>query len=322
MTVPLQHNYAETSCCQTIPTTMEELARDLAVVPMLLVNAYLVGDSRSWVLIDSGTPGSADTVKRAAEARFGPQARPRGIVLTHGHFDHAGSANDLAQMWNVPVYASRLEHPYLTGRSSYPPLDPTAPGAFSALTRFLSPKVPPVTARLAELTASVLPEIGLADWEIVETPGHTPGHVSFFRRSDGTLLAGDALTTVDMDNLLGLLTKHRQVCRPPAPATTDWPQARQSVQALAALPVFLIAAGHGAPMANVHAELTELAEHFPIPEHGRYVPESARADESGVTYLPPPPPDKTPRIAAGVAAAVVLSAVGALLLKINTRRQS
>jgi len=300
---------------------MEEIARDLAVVPMSFVNAYLLGDSRSWVLIDSGMPGNAKKIKEAAEARFGPAARPQAIVLTHGHFDHAGSAKDLAEMWDVQVYAHRLERPYLTGQSQYPPLDPSAPGAFSALSRFFPSKAPFVGDRYAEL-AKNLPELGLSDWELVETPGHTAGHVSFFRRSDGTLIAGDALTTVNMDNAVDLITKRQQVSRPPTPGTPDWPQARKSVQALNALPVRLIAAGHGVPMSLIADQLKQLAENFPVPEYGRYVSESARADETGVTYLPTAPPDRVLRALTGVAAGVVLAGAGVWLLKKATQNKN
>lgn len=293
---------------------MEEIARDLAVIPLSIVNAYLVGDSRSWVLVDSGMPGNAGKIKAAAEKRFGPEARPRAILLTHGHFDHAGSSKELADLWDVPVYAHPLERPYLTGASQYPPLDTSAPGFFSLMARAFRSKTVYVGARLADL-GSNLPELGMSDWELVRTPGHTPGHVSFFRRSDSTLLAGDALTTVNIDNPIDLITKRQQVCRPPTPGTPDWEQARQSVQAINALHPRLIAAGHGTPMSVVSDQLNELANHFPVPKYGRYVRQPARADETGVTYLPPEPPDRLVRATTGVAAALILGGVGAFLLR-------
>src|SRR5579884_2544433 len=110
---------------------MEEIARDVAIVPMLIVNAYLVGTPDNWVLVDTGTPGNARKIRKAAEARFGPNATPKAILLTHGHFDHAGSVRDLLTLWPVKVYAHRREWPFLTGKSNYPPMDPTAPGFFS-----------------------------------------------------------------------------------------------------------------------------------------------------------------------------------------------
>ena len=292
---------------------MQEIATDLAVLPLSVVNAYLLGDARSWVLVDSGMPGNAMKIKEAAEARFGPGARPRAIVLTHGHFDHAGSASELAELWDVQVYAHRLERPYLTGRSEYPPMDPSAPGFFSVLSRFFPSKTPTVDERFVELSNN-LPELGLSDWELLETPGHTAGHVSFFRRRDGALLAGDALTTVNMDNAIDLIGKRQQVCRPPTPGTSNWQQARESVQKLNALPVSLIAPGHGVPMSSFADQLKRLAEYFPIPEHGRYVRTPARADETGVVYLPPKPPDRMLRAIAGVAAAAALVSAGTVLL--------
>ena len=295
---------------------MEEIAHEVAVVTMIIANAYLVGNSRNWVLVDSGTPGNAGKIKEAAEARFGPGAKPRAILLTHGHFDHAGSAPDLAREWNVRVYTHRLEWPYLSGKSSYPPHDPTAPGFFSFLVRFFPSSTVDLGERLEEL-ANNLPALGLEDWQVLFTPGHTPGHVAFYRQRDGVLLAGDALTTTNLDNVFDTLLKRKQVCRPPAAATPDWQQARRSVQLLAGLRPKVIGAGHGSPMQSAADELQALANRFPIPSHGRYVREAARADESGITYLPPPPFDPVPKIAAGVAAAAVLA--GAAVLKKRRR---
>src|SRR5437764_4264871 len=90
--------------CTKMASAMYEIAPELAVVPMLIANAYLAGNARSWVLVDSGVPGSHRPIRRAAAKRFGPGARPQAIVLTHGHRDHAGSAGVLADEWGVPVY--------------------------------------------------------------------------------------------------------------------------------------------------------------------------------------------------------------------------
>ena len=128
LTFPVCRRFAETGSGLRSLKRVEEIAPDVAVVPIMIVNAYLVGKAQSWVLVDSGTPGNEDKVQQAAEARFGSGAKPNAIVLTHGHFDHAGSAKALAERWGVRIYAQRLELPYLTGRSAYPPLDPTAPG--------------------------------------------------------------------------------------------------------------------------------------------------------------------------------------------------
>src|SRR3954471_24854509 len=105
------------------------IARDVACLELSIVNVYLVGPPQSgdggWVLVDTGLPTSHGAIVHEAERRFGYRAHPSAIVLTHGHVDHAGSVRELAELWDVPVYAHRLEAPYLTGQSDYPPGDPT-----------------------------------------------------------------------------------------------------------------------------------------------------------------------------------------------------
>jgi glyoxylase-like metal-dependent hydrolase (beta-lactamase superfamily II) len=265
---------------------MYEIASDVAVVPMLIANAYLAGSAKSWVLVDSGIPGSQRAIRRAAARRFGSGARPKAIVLTHGHFDHAGSAGVLAGEWDVPVYVHLLEFPFLTGRSHYPPLDSTPPGFFCWLSRLFPSRTVNLGSRLAALDLE-RPPVGMEGWECHYTPGHTMGHVAFFRREGAVLLAGDSVTTMNLDSFWGTVMKRREICRPPVPATMDWERARRSVELLAALRPRVLAAGHGAPIQNAADELQRLAERFAVPVRGRYVREAVRADETGVTYLPP-----------------------------------
>ena len=244
---------------------MREIAPDVAIVPTLIANAYLVGDAASWVLVDACTPGNERRIQRAAERRFGRGSRPRAILLTHGHFDHAGSAAPLADAWGVRIYAHSLELPYLTGRALYPPFDLTSPGFFTRIARFF----PTSTVNLGARVSCLEPEQampGLPDWEMIATPGHTRGHVSFFRRSDGVLLAGDAVTTMNLDSFWapspGASGCAGHPC--PPPLTGNLPD--KSVEVLASLRPSLIAAGHGVPMRDAADELSRLAENFPLPE--------------------------------------------------------
>src|SRR5450631_2302730 len=78
---------------------------------------------RQWTLIDAGVPGLGSLIESAASERFGQDARPAAIVMTHGHFDHVGVLEKLAEKWDAPIYAHELEVPYLNGTASYPPPD-------------------------------------------------------------------------------------------------------------------------------------------------------------------------------------------------------
>jgi glyoxylase-like metal-dependent hydrolase (beta-lactamase superfamily II) len=243
---------------------MQEIAPGVTVIPTLIANAYLVGDAASWVLVDACTPGNERRIQRAAARRFGRASRPRAILLTHGHFDHAGSAAPLADAWGVRIYAHTVELPYLTGKSQYPPFNLSSPGFFTTIARFFPNTTVNLGTRVDAFTPG-RPVPGLEDWETIETPGHTPGHVSFFRHRDRVLLAGDAVTTMNLDSFWGTIAKRKQVCRPPVPATHDWKNARRSVELLAGLRPSWIAAGHGAPMRDAADGLAHLAANFVAP---------------------------------------------------------
>lgn len=288
---------------------LTRIAPDVAWLPISFVNVYFIGHSGGpWVLVDTGIPGSANEIIAAAAARFGGGSRPEAIVLTHGHFDHAGSALTLAEHWDVPVYAHRLEKPYLSGQSSYPPPDPTIGGAIAFLSRFMPTGPYDLGTHLRILDDAAVP--GMPDWEWLATPGHTPAHISLFRRADRVLLAGDAFATMDMDSWTGLTLRKQMLARAGAPFNTDWTATANSVRTLAELRPNVAACGHGIPIDDpgLPERLERFANRFRAPRHGRYVHEPAIADETGVVSLPPAPFDPVP-----FASAAGMFAVGLVL---------
>lgn len=295
----------------------QAISADVAYLRTVFVNVFFHGrpaPGGSWVLIDAGLPGSAPWIIAAAEERFGRWAHPSAIILTHGHFDHVGALGTLLERWDVPVYAHRLELPYLTGRSAYPPPDPTVGGgAMAALSRFYPREPYNFGDRIQPLPPDgSVP--GMPAWRWIHTPGHTPGHVSLFRSSDRTLIAGDAFVTTKQESAVAALTQRPGIHGPPAYFTPDWVAARRSVEQLAALEPLRVATGHGPPLegGKMLQGLTLLARDFDrlaVPRGGRYVGEPALADERGVIAIPPPVPDPWPRIVAGVGLALVAAAV-------------
>lgn len=289
---------------------------DLAYLRTAIVNVAFFGTpsaagGNDWVLIDTGMPGFADAIASAAGHRFGVGARPAAIVLTHGHFDHVGAVEELSRRWDVPVYAHELELPYLTGRSPYPPPDPTVGGGLMAALSWLYPRGPiDLTGRVRPLPADgTVP--GMPGWRWVHTPGHTPGHVSLFRDADHTLIAGDAFVTVKQESALAVLTQAPEVHGPPAYYTPDWPAARLSVRALEALEPETALTGHGVPLAGpaLRAGLKALADdfdHLAVPPRGRYVGRPAVADASGVVSVPPDTSNPWNRVLVGLGAGVLL----------------
>jgi len=142
----------------------------------------------------------------------------------------------------------------------------------------------------------VLPPNGnipvLREWKYIHTPGHAPGHISLFRESDGVLLAGDAFVTTKQESLISVILQSKKISGPPKYFTSDWDEARNSVEQLIKLNPKTAATGHGRPMRGIELQeaLKELSENFyskAIPAHGRYVPNPAITNANGVVYVPP-----------------------------------
>ncbi|MGZ7444223.1 MBL fold metallo-hydrolase [Paenibacillus sp. TH7-28] len=256
-------------------------AEDVWSVRMLIVNVCFVGDVKQgdWVLVDTGIGPLTEALVEEAESVF--QRPPVCIVLTHGHFDHVGGVKELAEKWDVPVFAHPAELPYLTGKKDYPEGDPTVGGGLMAGVAPLYPN------RAIDLGGRVraLPDDGqvpgMPAWKWIYTPGHSPGHISLFREHDRFLIAGDAFITVKQESALAVAAQTLEVHGPPMYFTPDWPAAGRSVERLAALSPETAVTGHGQPLGGeaLRAGLRRLAERFEelaVPERGRYVAEGMR----------------------------------------------
>jgi glyoxylase-like metal-dependent hydrolase (beta-lactamase superfamily II) len=124
-------------------------------------NTYIVGTSESFVV----DPGPADTAYISALAEFVRPSKPAGIILTHGHPDHAGGADALQRALDVPIYGSALVQE-LAG-SPFRQFRPLRPGQHMAL-------------------------VGVAV-TCLATPGHSYDHYCFLLEPGRILLSGDTI---------------------------------------------------------------------------------------------------------------------------------
>ncbi len=227
-------------------------------------NIYFVQSASSWVLIDTATAGQGRQIREAAEALFGVGARPAAILLTHVHPDHSGSALELARAWDCPVYLHPDEMELAISRNLATvaryanPLDRWI--ILPLLRLFPRRRVEAMMEKesLKGVVWTFEPEAappGLPEWTSISTPGHSLGHTVFFRRDDRVLISGDALLTVDLGSLRGVLSwvlhpNKPQVCEPPWYTNWDRNKMTASASAVVQLQPRVLAPGHGQPLSS------------------------------------------------------------------------
>jgi glyoxylase-like metal-dependent hydrolase (beta-lactamase superfamily II) len=210
-----------------------------------LVNCFLVHEDDGLTLVDTMVGGSANGIYTAASSL---NRSIRRILLTHVHLDHVGSLDVLAEQLNgIEVAVGRRESRLLTRDFHTEPGEPTnkVRGSFSKVDT-----IPSVLLTEGE---------GYGSLQVIATPGHTPGHLAFFDVRSGSLIAGDALTSVG-----GLRVSGDGPAIFPFANWATWDKltALASARKLAALEPKKIVVGHGmAIVANARQVLKEAIRH-------------------------------------------------------------
>ncbi|PQV64881.1 Glyoxylase, beta-lactamase superfamily II [Abditibacterium utsteinense] len=287
----LQISIDETALAGENPTRdgTHEILPDLAYQRLAVSNVAFVGlpGSDDWVLVDAGVMKMAHLIAGAAKARFGDKP-PRAIVMTHGHFDHFGSLEALLETWKVPIFVHELEAPYFNGSASYPPPDPGVGGGLMSLLSPLYPRGPVDVGDFLQILPSDGSVPFLPGWTWLHTPGHTPGHVSFWRGSDKTLIAGDAFITTAQESAYSVAAQKPEMHGPPMYFTQDFKASRHSVEKLAALEPLIAITGHGPALSGpiLNSALHQLSRDFEevaVPHGRKYADHPAKA-EDGSAY--------------------------------------
>jgi len=173
---------------------------EMLTVGAIAENCFLVRaqGSEKLVVVDPG-----DEAERilAKVAEMGGEVE--AILLTHTHFDHVGAVAALARETGAPVYCPEIEVPVLADINSY-----------------LLPGFGPLEDYQADRTVSGGETLALGGLEldVIFTPGHSPGHVTYSARGEDAIFSGDVLF-------------QGSVGRVDLPGG-DWPTLARSIQAL------------------------------------------------------------------------------------------
>lgn len=165
------------------------LARlDLPLGPGATVAVFLVKGEDGWSLIDTGLEKNVDPVLRAALAHTQGE-KPKRLILTHGHPDHAGGAIKIRAEWGCKVAAGRAEIPYLTEPVFYRKIPAHTPFyyALGLLT------LPAMLGKGIDLPLDE--KMVIAGMTVYHVPGHAPGMVALLHHADRALICADTFTS-------------------------------------------------------------------------------------------------------------------------------
>ena len=162
-------------------------------IPRVVANSYLIVDPDGLTIVDTGMPYSE---KRILEyvARLGRSAQDIArILITHADLDHYGCLSALQKASGACTYASQSEADAMAVGQSSRPVQRTVGGFQRFMINLMGKLLKPMPIQVDEILSEgqVLPVLG--GLQVVETPGHAPGHLSFFVPSAGLLFCGDSM---------------------------------------------------------------------------------------------------------------------------------
>lgn len=220
-----------------------------------LTCSYMIRARSGVIMVDAGMDTDGADVKAGLAAMQAAPADVRAILLTHWHNDHTAGAKWIQEQSGAPVFYHRDDEQYFTG----------AAGA-TGMRKWLSDQIPEVGVMV--LAKGLLGEspprpvaadrfvkdgdVLLDDFDVIATPGHTGGHVSYFYRPERALFAGDALAVID--------GRIRFMARP---VTLDVAAARSSMSRCLSFAPALVCPGHREPLINnVAAAIAAMQHHL------------------------------------------------------------
>jgi glyoxylase-like metal-dependent hydrolase (beta-lactamase superfamily II) len=210
-----------------------EIAPNVHLIPGVTANPYLLIDPEGLTLIDTGLPGSEKKILRYIVGLGFVPSNIKNIIITHADLDHVGGLAALKKASGARIHASAAEAAAIASGQPSRPIRPK-----NALIRLVLAimsrlgKSAKVQADELLSDGQILPVLG--GLRVVETSGHTPGHISLFASSVGILFSGDSI-----------VSKKDRLFASREAVTWDRQKADESVRKQAGLGASIVCPGHG-----------------------------------------------------------------------------
>ncbi|CAA9198551.1 putative metallo-hydrolase YflN [Flavobacterium bizetiae] len=205
---------------------MKNIAKDVYQIPLFprnAINCYVIEDT----LIDAGIRSSDRIILKALKDKSITKH-----ALTHAHADHQGSSKVICETLNIPLLCSEPEKEFAENGN----VITEYPNPNHIISKFQKN----FWAGKGHFVSEILKEGDqIGGFTVIETPGHSSGHLSFFREKDGILIVGDVMTNMN------LLTTMAGLNEPPNLFTADKETNRKSILKLVSLKPKILCFGHG-----------------------------------------------------------------------------
>lgn len=212
----------------------------ISLMPRNSINCYII----EGVLVDSGIRSSYSTVKNALQKISVYQH-----VLTHAHADHQGCSDQICEEFSIPL----LCHPGEVFRTETGMVTKDYPDPQHWVAKFQQKYW---AGQGHQVQRTIVENDKIGNFQVIETPGHSAGHISLFRERDGVLIIGDVATNMN------LLTTATGLRLPPSLFTTDQQRNIKSLQKLAKLNPAIICFGHGPIMINKNRKFEQFVTKY------------------------------------------------------------
>ena len=188
---------------------------------------YALQDADGLTLVDTSINNAGDKILAQLQQAGHAASAVKRILITHAHPDHIGSLPKLQQATGAEVWCHALEKPVIEGKQSIP----RRPSGL----RPPDMKVEAVSVARTLTENEVLPILG--GLQVIFTPGHTPGHISFWQPERRMLITGDVIFYL-----------FNRMTQPLAALTVDAEENKRSIKKVVALKPDSLLFGHGVPI--------------------------------------------------------------------------